>query len=250
MEKLYHILNGDCLKEQFPKEIQGEIIICRECLVDGEVGSQDWKEFFQVRARFIESLHEEATAADYFRYTVSEFEKIRDLPEESAVCLWFEDDLFCQVNLWFTVSILEKFGKNKKAFLVRPRVHTQFGFGGLKQSELIEVYKEKVLLTRLDVISKLWQYYQNGDIENLRIVAEELKEDFPFIRQAVEAHIERFPRDDHPGRPIQSLMEIMSELDTWEFGPVFKEFNKRESIYGFGDLQVRRLFDAIQKNEK
>jgi hypothetical protein len=40
----------------------------------------------------------------------------------------------------------------------------------------------------------------------------------------------------------------MEDLETDEFGPVFKEFNKRESIYGFGDLQVKRIFDEIKNN--
>ena len=44
-----------------------------------------------------------------------------------------------------------------------------------------------------------------------------------------------------------SLIQIIKELKTEEFGPVFKEFNKRESIYGFGDLQVKRLFNQIKK---
>jgi hypothetical protein len=38
----------------------------------------------------------------------------------------------------------------------------------------------------------------------------------------------------------------MNNLETNSFGEVFKEFNKRESIYGFGDLQVKRLFDEIK----
>jgi hypothetical protein len=29
------------------------------------------------------------------------------------------------------------------------------------------------------------------------------------------------------------------------FGTVFQEFCKRESIYGFGDLQVKRIFDEV-----
>ncbi len=37
MRKQYHILNGDSLKEQFPENIQGDIIVARECLVDGNV---------------------------------------------------------------------------------------------------------------------------------------------------------------------------------------------------------------------
>ena len=38
----------------------------------------------------------------------------------------------------------------------------------------------------------------------------------------------------------------MKELDTKDFGTIFKEFNRRESIYGFGDVQVRRLFNSIR----
>jgi hypothetical protein len=37
----------------------------------------------------------------------------------------------------------------------------------------------------------------------------------------------------------------MDELGTTDFGLIFKEFNKREAIYGFGDLQVKRLLDGL-----
>ncbi|MEJ2006462.1 MAG: hypothetical protein P8X57_16220 [Cyclobacteriaceae bacterium] len=53
----YHILNGDSLKAQFPKDIDGEIIVARECLVDGEVQSDDLKELFKIRASFITSTY-------------------------------------------------------------------------------------------------------------------------------------------------------------------------------------------------
>ena len=76
----------------------------------------------------------------------------------------------------------------------------------------------------------------------------ELENKYPFILPAVEAHIERIVTTGNIGRPTQSLIAIMKELETEEFGPVFKEFNKRESIYGFGDLQVKRLFDEIKNN--
>ena len=40
----------------------------------------------------------------------------------------------------------------------------------------------------------------------------------------------------------------MDELNTEQFGLIFKEFCNRESIYGFGDLQVKRLLDEIKNN--
>ena len=90
MARTYHILNGDCLKDQFPNEIQGEIIVIRECLVDGDVRAENLEEFFQLRAEFIESIHQESSVEDYYRNVRSEFEKIRNLPAEAKVCLWFE----------------------------------------------------------------------------------------------------------------------------------------------------------------
>ena len=76
-----------------------------------------------------------------------------------------------------------------------------------------------------------------------------MQKTYPFILPAVNAHIQRIPGKEYPGRPIQSLIEIMKDLETDEFGAVFREFNKREYIYGFGDVQVKRLFDMIKNND-
>jgi hypothetical protein len=75
-----------------------------------------------------------------------------------------------------------------------------------------------------------------------------MKTQYPFILTAVKAHTDRIPTEGNLGRPSQSLIQIMKELETDEFEPVFKEFSKRESIYGFGDLQVKRLFDEVKNN--
>ncbi len=40
----------------------------------------------------------------------------------------------------------------------------------------------------------------------------------------------------------------MEGLQTQNFGLIFREFCKREGIYGFGDLQVKRLLEEIQVN--
>lgn len=244
MKKIYHILNGDALKEQFPKKIEGEIIVARECLVDGKVESEGLEGLFEVRAQFI-SENYNGSVSDYYTQTVSEFEKIKNIPAKSEVNLWFEDDLFCQVNFWFVAHLIFHHLKEVEVFLVRPEVHTSFGFGGLSQDELAQVLRDKVMLKELDKIASLWNYYKNDEQERLLKVVNDLKDAYPFMVTAVKAHIERIPTKESPGRPTQVLIQIMRELKTTEFAPVFREFNKRESIYGFGDLQVKKLFDKI-----
>lgn len=246
MNKQYHILNGDSLKDQFPEGIEGEKIIARECLVDGNVKGDNLAELYHSRAQFISNTYGGYTKEEYFEETVTEFKKMQDIQGDSEVNLWFEDDLFCQVNLWFVVHLLLESGTDTSLFLVRPEKHTWYGFAGLNESELKTIYRNRIALTQLDSIASLWKSYQNDNTENLMNTAKELANLYPFILPAVEAHIERIPTGENPGRPTRTLISIMNELETNEFGPVFMEFSKREYIYGFGDLQVKKLFDEIK----
>ncbi len=99
-----------------------------------------------------------------------------------------------------------------------------------------------------DQLSCLWPAYASFDIAQLRRISMGLSEELEFIRPAIYAHIERQPDGDSPGRLIRRLKEIIQELGTDRFGPVFREFSKTEAVYGLGDLQVKRLFDIAVKN--
>ncbi len=248
MRTQYHILNGDALKQQFPEKIQGEIIVARECLVDGNVSGNSLDELFHSRAQFISNNYEGYNEQDYYKKTVPEFKKMQNITDDVDINLWFEEDLFCQVNFWFTINLLSQSEKDNSIYLIKPEKHSQYGFGGLDESELVSIYEKRLLLTELEKLADLWELYQKYDCEELLKTAKQLKSKYPFILTAVKAHIERIPTQGKLGRPSQSLIQIMKELKTEEFGTVFREFNKRESIYGFGDLQVKRLFDEIKNN--
>ena len=250
MHKQYHILNGDALKAQFPKKLSGELIIARECLVDGNVHGSDLEELFGARAQFISTHYEGYTEQDYYKNGVTEFKKVQNIQGPADINLWFEDDLFCQVNFWFVVYLLHQSGQENSIFLVRPPKHTPYGFGGLDESELNFIYEQRVLLTEIPEIASLWSSYQTGNIQQLLNTAKALKEQYPFILPAVQAHMDRIPNGENLGRPKQALLRIMGKLKTQEFGPIFRAFNQEESIYGFGDLQVKRLLDELKGQSK
>ena len=98
MRKQIHILNGDSLKEQFPDELQGELIVARECLADGNVEGKNLDDLYKTKAQFIRKYYGDFTPDNYYKKTVSEFEKIQTIPPDSDINLWFEDVLFCQVK--------------------------------------------------------------------------------------------------------------------------------------------------------
>jgi len=242
----YHVLNGDALKAHFPDSIVGQKIVCRECLVEGDVHGEGLEVLFDARAKYLSGTYD-ALEADYEGNVASEFRKIMAI-EDSEINLWFEHDLFCQVNFWFVTSLIVKANKGNKVYLVQPERHSPYSFAASSDSGLVAAYGDRTLLEELEEISKLWEYYRTANSQGLIKVARDLEERYPFILKAVEAHLERLPNEDDRGRPTNSLIEIMNELKTDQFDSVFREFSRRESIYGFGDRQVKRLYDDVLAN--
>jgi hypothetical protein len=249
MKSVCHIVNGDSLLQQFPQQIQGEIFVMRECLVDGELSGNRLEELFETRAKFIAGSYDGGSTDQYYQKVVAEFRKMQNIPKNTEINLWFEDDLFCQVNLWFVISLLSA-QINNSIYLVRPKTGSEYCFANMSESELIIAYHKKMVIELSDArkLSRLWQLYKVNNCPEMIENAQKLYNKFPFLLPAVEAHIDRLPKDGKPGRDTQSLLCIMDELGTREFRALFQEFSKREGIYGFGDTQVKRLLVEIERN--
>ena len=106
MKKSLHLLNGDHLAQQLQGASYFQIhLVFREALIVGPVAGTCLDEFWKLRTEFITTSYG-VTAEEYSQKTISEIERLHSIPEDSEICLWFEDDLFCQVNLWFTLNLL------------------------------------------------------------------------------------------------------------------------------------------------
>ena len=151
------------------------------------------------------------------------------------------------MNLWFVAHLIFECSGKVDLFLIRPTAPIQYGFGGMDTTSLIEAYqtRQKVSAIGFSALNTLWKYYQAGKYPEMVTVAEQHKDEFPFLPAVVQANEERFTGE---GRPLRSLKEIIDKMGSDEFGPVFREFYEREAIYGFGDLQVKRMFDQIKNN--
>jgi hypothetical protein len=246
----YQILNGDALLDLLPENIlSGEIIVARECLVDGPVTGDTLPDFWQTRASFINSEFQEEKET-YYSDVVTEFDKIAAIPAGSEVNLWFEEDLFCQVNLWFSVSLLGAID-NLKVNLAKPPLTDNRpdwrGFGAMDRDALAKAYQNRTRLTTQDInlLSNLWLAYKNNDRTRLAELAANPPEHFPFLNEVVRAHLERQSDDNKSGRPENTLREILKETTDHQFKNIFREFSVREGIYGFGDSQVESILNRL-----
>ncbi|WP_268036327.1 DUF1835 domain-containing protein [Algoriphagus sp. PAP.12] len=241
---IFHILNGDALSYQFPKDIPGEKIIFRECLVDGPVHADSEEEFWKKRKEFIEL---EFSEADYDSYSKAEILKITQIPAESKVYFWFEEDLFCQVNFWKACTLLPT--AFNQAFLVLPGKDSPYSFAQVSHENLISNWKNAQELGAEDipVFRNLWSYFQNSEPQNALKISPEVEVKFPFLIPAIKAWKEMIPNENSEGLPKEELKKIQTELHTEDFGEIFREFHRRLPIYGFGDTQVFKLWESIKK---
>ncbi|MEJ0030816.1 MAG: DUF1835 domain-containing protein [Bacteroidota bacterium] len=106
----YHVLTGDSLAGTFRRTgIEGTAIISRECFIDGPVSENNPDVFWTKRSEYVRDAFN-ANADEYFSSVKSEFDKIDKISTKDEVNLWFENDLFCQANMWFTTALLNNRG--------------------------------------------------------------------------------------------------------------------------------------------
>lgn len=241
MNKQYHILNGDHLKSIFPSELAGEKYVLRECLVDGPVNAKEPSSFYEQRATFISEEYKNIVPDQYFSFTVSEFEKIEAIPEGSEVTLWFEEDLFCQINFWFACSLLEKSGKSFDLYLVTPPEESKYSFGN-ETSALLEMYQNRVVLSseNCSLFSELWKKFKNDtEIKRDKATAS-LLEQFSFLPTVFESITML-----KSGKLQQGANALKDAMKDDSFESIFRAFTSQYPQFGFGDLQVKRLLGGV-----
>lgn len=243
---IYYVLNGDCLAEQLRKTtINQDFIVCRECLIDGIVKADNLDDFWKIRAKFIVDSYD-ASMDDYFERTVKEFEKLSNLPENSEVCFWFENDLFCQVNMWFVLSMLPK-QADFKVFRVLPILENGDiwkGFGNATPAKLEKAYSSKIQFEQkdIDLGIHLWEAYRKNNFEQLTELSTTRSNCFEYLEEVCQAQIDRFPKNKSLGKPEQLVKDILKSKSI-EFQEVFREFSERAGIYGLSDLQVKSIYE-------
>ena len=240
-----HVLAGDALLAAFEHAgIDGAIIISRECLMDGPVVGEPLDEFWKMRAHYIKTAYGEEESW-YHARVAGEYEKLFTLSIEDDVCLWFEYDLFCQINMWFILGLLDHRnvrGVYRVAPVTRNATDLWKGYGDLNAADLRRCFEETVRFTRDDILlgSSLWEAYQRTDLERLAELSNRQSVCFPYLREVCTAEIER-RRNSRPEHTLRRLIEEGSA----DFNDIFRRFTEVEGVYGFGDQQVKTIYEKI-----
>ena len=235
---IYHVLPGDAQVAEFNKTgIEGQVIVCREALVDGPIDADNLDEFWNQRAHFILAEHGD-DEIEYHEKVADELNTLTELTANDEVNLWFEYELFCSVNMWFCLSLLE--ATNATVYRVEPIGLSEEdrwdGFGQFKADDLSASYELRTQFTGEEIAlgTKLWSAYRKKNATALREAASGDWPCFPYLGEVVAAAAEQ------DVRPLEVIREIQAG-GTTDFAEIFKTFRRRAGVYGYGDTQVQQL---------
>ncbi len=247
MTKILHILNGDSTYAIFKESsISGDVVIWHEMLCEGtvvkDVGSdQFWKE----RYSYFKNEFG-VNKLDYFDKTLKEIIKLQDVSDYREVVLWFEYDLFCQINLMALATyLLKSYRKDIKYFLVctgKEKGKTQLlSLADYSPKEYEDLYQNKIKLSRNDLLFAqiVWEIYSENDVDSLMSFDFNQSKKFIYLQAAIDQHLMRFKDEnglnqiDHKilsiiDTGIQNEKQLINKLLIWQ---------KKETVYGFGDMQ-------------
>ena len=238
-----HVLPGDSLVAPFARaRIAGEPLVCRECLVDGDVQGATLTDVWATREAYLSSQYPDKPDGFYRDRVRRPLETLLALPPGCEVNLWFEHELFCQVNLWFCLSLLRE--SDAVVYRVAPVAATGEnrwkGFCDQDDPELERCFAARQPFEDPDIRlgADLWESYRCADHQTLLALAQNTSPCFSYLDEVARAAVAQ------DTRPALTLRRLIDAGHT-SFPDAFRAFCQEEGVYGFGDLQVRRLFDAI-----
>lgn len=251
-----HILNGDATRPEFEKAgIAGEILIWREMLVEGPtvapILSAEW---FRLRRRFVQVLYADNNPHAYDKAETELRRLAQSAKQFTEIVLWFEYDLFCQINLIAALSALKELGvPAQRISLVCPGEHAEIedfrGLGQLRAAHFTPLYAERVSLnpTSLHFADRVYQAYASADPRSLEALLQEpFPPVFPFLQAALQLHLQRFPGllDGlaQEERELLELLKVPVESERQWVGKMLRNDAQR----GFGDAQYFQRVDRLR----
>ncbi len=253
---ILHITNGDSTTNYLKKlKFSGDFITWREMLSEGktttDVGSES---FWKNRFEFFKTSYK-VSKKKFIDFTVKEYRNLCNKKESKEIILWFEHDLFCQINMLAVISWLKTYRKGYHISLVCSGKIK--GSKKLKSlSELTENqihlhYKNRIDLTQDDIeyADYIWQLYCSDSPLRLETVYKfNPMSPFQYLASAIEMHIMRFPSINNGLNKIENT--ILNTANSYKLSSKEQLIGKllqNQEKYGFGDLQYEYKIAQLQK---
>ncbi|MFI2743219.1 DUF1835 domain-containing protein [Zhouia sp. PK063] len=254
MAKQLHITNGDSFTAVLQKlPIEGEIITWREMLCEGKTTSDVGSEsFWRIRFDYLNKLYK-VSKSTFIDATLKEYRSLCNHKVEEEIILWFEYDVFCQINMIAVISWLKKHRPYATVHLVcsgkEDNTKKLYGLSELTEEKVLELYKKKIELTRDDIeyADYLWQLYCSDNPIRLELALKHNKSQFKYLDDALKSHILRFPSVENGLNDLENhVLQLANTGKITRQEALVAKVLKDQKNYGFGDLQFHKMITDLK----
>lgn len=253
MAKTLHITNGDGFTEVLRNlDISGDIITWREMLCEGktthEVGSEN---FWRQRYEYLNRAYK-VTKDTFINRTLKEYRNLCNQKSQEDIVLWFDKDLFCQINMIAVLSWIKKNRANANIYLVGSELEKDTigpALSSMDKTTLEKLYQEKLLLTKDDIEygDYVWQLYCENSPIRIQSAIKQNNSQLQYLSNVIQTHLHRFP----------SLKNGLNELENKMLSKTFNQDIKSKDqlvdamlkdpgYYGYGDIQYFKMASKLR----
>lgn len=253
---ILHITNGDSTTNYLKNlRFSGEFITWREMLCEGktttDVGSES---FWKNRFDFLKTAYK-VNKHTFIEYTLKEYRNLCKKKEQNEIVLWFEPDLFCQINMLAVLSWIKRYRQGYQISLVGAGIESKnqhlTAFTLLTEEQIDTYYKNRVSLSQDDIeyADYIWQLYCSDSPLRLETVYKfNPMSPFQHLATAIEAHLKRFPSIENGLNFVEN--NILKTANSHQFtskNELITTLLNEDEIYGFGDLQYENHLKNLHK---
>lgn len=217
MTEPLHVANGHCTTRLIEAAgVPGRTQIWADALHDGPVPDVPDDQLVRMRARFIASgldVTPEAVEADLRNWRAV----VDDHTSYDELVLWFEHDLFDQLNL---IQLLSRVGRDRPVPKPISLIsidsypgHPRFkGLGELTPADIASLFKTRSRVTpeQFALAAAAWDAFRTQDRARLQAFLRQDTTALPFLGAALQRHLDEAPDSDGLTRSERRLLEQLS----------------------------------------
>ena len=254
MSSLLHITNGDSFTQRLKKlDLKGDIITWREMLCEGKtetnVGSES---FWKTRFDFLHK-HYNVSKSWFVEKTLKEYRSLCNHKQQDQIILWFEYDLFCQINMLAVISWLKTHRRYADISLVcsgnEDETDRLYGLNELNDEQLLELYKNRIHLSQNDIeyADYVWQLYCSDNPIRLENLMDFDNYQYTYLSDAIKTHLKRFPTIRNGLNEVENkILEIAVAEKPTSKKALLGAIMHNQGYYGFGDSQFQRVINNLR----
>ena len=254
MSSLLHITNGDSFTERLSTlKLKGDVITWREMLCEGKtltnVGSES---FWKARFEFLNKNYK-VTKSSFIEKTLKEYRSLCNHKQQDQIVLWFEYDLFCQVNMLAVLSWLKANRKYAEISLVcsgkEDATDKLYSLNELDNEQLLKLYETRKVLKQDDIeyADYVWQLYCSDNPIRLENLTDYKNYQFDYLSEAITSHLHRFPSVKNGLNAMENnILQLSIDQKPTSKRELLKTVLNNQGSLGFGDSQYERAISRLK----